>query len=279
VIAGSVVFSPWLLRNVIWAHNPVFPEAQSLLGHAHFTPEQSERWHRAHNPPPDQQSLVARLKAAEMQILIDWRYDFLLLWFPVVVSLGFCIRRPQARVLAGLLIAWLIFWIGFTHLQGRFFVLAIPVAALSLALWQYRWQQWETTAVAALVLVQFCVGNFLTFRKFNERVAPLRSVGLLGYEDFKPMLSDQAQDLISRDDAPSIALVGDARAFLYQVPMSRLFYRTVFDVNVKPSESSEQAWTEGAPASAQRIVDTNELERFSKTYYAVPLTPTTSPAR
>src|SRR6185503_3603741 len=39
VIAGLLVFSPWLIRNLVWAKNPVFPEAMSLLGHGHFSAE------------------------------------------------------------------------------------------------------------------------------------------------------------------------------------------------------------------------------------------------
>ena len=96
----------------------------------------------------------------------------------------------------------------------------------------------------------------------------MRTAGVLGYEDFKPLIP-QAAELIDHSDAP-IALVGDARAFLYQVPMTRLFYRTVFDVNVKPGQTAADAWLEGAPANAEKVVDLNELERFSRTYYAIP---------
>ena len=162
-----------------------------------------------------------------------------------------------------------VFWLAYASTRPLL-RLAIPVAALSLALWKYRWQQWETTAIAGIVLVQFCVGCWLDFSIFNQRIGPMRTAGLLGYDDFKPMLPQQAVDLIDRPDAPIIALVGDARAFLYPVPMSRLRYRTVFDVDVKSGETSAEAWLEGVPATAEKIVDTNELARFARTYYGIP---------
>src|SRR5205814_2490299 len=60
IVTGALVFSPWLIRNVIWARNPVFPEAQGLLGHAHFTPTQTQRWQQAHSPPPKLRPIAAR---------------------------------------------------------------------------------------------------------------------------------------------------------------------------------------------------------------------------
>jgi hypothetical protein len=55
--------------------------------------------------------------------------------------------------------------------------------------------------------------------------------------------------------------------------MSRLHYRTVFDVDAKPGESAIDAWAEGAPADATRLVDPNELRRFNQTYYGIPELP------
>src|SRR5687768_17499732 len=68
VALGVLTFAPWLVRNVVWAGNPVFPEAQSVFGPAHFTETQSERWRRAHSATPAQSGVPARLAAAWNQI-------------------------------------------------------------------------------------------------------------------------------------------------------------------------------------------------------------------
>ena len=47
VVCGVVVFSPWLIRNYVWARNPVFPEGMSVLGRGHFSAEQVARWEAA----------------------------------------------------------------------------------------------------------------------------------------------------------------------------------------------------------------------------------------
>src|SRR5206468_2331993 len=76
VVLGSIVFAPWAVRNLVWAGNPVFPEAARLLGRAHFTPVQVERWERAHSARPDQRSFGARRLATWREIVADWRFGF-----------------------------------------------------------------------------------------------------------------------------------------------------------------------------------------------------------
>jgi hypothetical protein len=76
----------------------------------------------------------------------------------------------------------------------------------------------------------------------------------------------------------TVQLVGDAKAFLYDVPADHLFYRTVFDVNANPGGTSDDAWQLGWPppnSSTIRVIDAPELRRFASTYYRIPL-PSTS---
>jgi hypothetical protein len=70
-----------------------------------------------------------------------------------------------------------------------------------------------------------------------------------------------------------LALVGDARAFWYQLGSSQLRYRTVFDVNVQPGQSIVDAWLGGQTGSPNIVIEPNELERFSRTYFGVPPLP------
>jgi hypothetical protein len=71
-------------------------------------------------------------------------------------------------------------------------------------------------------------------------------------------------------DDQSVDLVGDAAAFWYQIPMSRLHYKTVFDVDTSdPKQSIEQAWLAGMPKDALIWPDMDELKRFARTYYGI----------
>ena len=71
----------------------------------------------------------------------------------------------------------------------------------------------------------------------------------------------------------NIAVVGDARAFLYTLPSSHLHYRTIFDVaDVDPTSNQKliEAWL-GPDAARLRkectiIVDQDELDRMLATY-------------
>jgi hypothetical protein len=67
-------------------------------------------------------------------------------------------------------------------------------------------------------------------------------------------------------------LVGDAKAFCYQRPMSRLRYRTVFDVG--PGEDAIAAWIgDAVDPSTAILVDPSELARFERTYRNLPPIP------
>jgi len=71
-------------------------------------------------------------------------------------------------------------------------------------------------------------------------------------------------------DGQSVDLVGDASAFWYQIPMSRLNYKTVFDVDTSdPNQSIDQAWLAGMPKDAAVWPDHEELKRFARTYYGI----------
>src|SRR5205085_8464004 len=73
-------------------------------------------------------------------------------------------------------------------------------------------------------------------------------------------------------DAP-LLLVGDAQAFWYPLPMTRLRYRTVFDADTSGGRGVPEAWGVPEARGARVLVDPAELERFEKTYQPFPPTP------
>jgi hypothetical protein len=265
VAVGTLCFSPWLIRNIVWTGNPLFPEAINVLGHGHFTPVQVERWQAAHSPRPDQKGIAPRLVAACVQIGIDWRYAYVLIPLALIaIALGR--QKTETHLLAVLLALMAIFWIGLTHLQSRFFVLAIPVMALLIG--QSPRRIWKPTIAGVLI-----IAGAVAWTSLHERLKEFTKVaGLIGLEDLRQLLPEGLAKEIANDDRP-VVLVGDAKAFWY--PVKQVRYRTVFDVDAVGAESVIAAWIGKTPmrSDALVIMDFGELERFAHTYKGIPELP------
>jgi hypothetical protein len=268
VAASAVTFSPWLIRNQVWAHNPVFPERMETLGRAHFSEVQVERWRKAHSPTEAERPALRRIEAAFTRIAADWRYGFVFL--PLGVA-AMVMRRDRAAAFLGLLlVVQLIVWLAFTHLQGRFYILAIPIAAIAIGL--VRRPTWPVVA-ASLAGVVVIIGLVVQVPRYASLVWPLAHNGALGVEDLRWLV--EIRSGINLDSLPTegpIVLVGDAEAFTYSgIPMTRLRYRTVFDVPPAPNGDWLKAWTGDEKGTV--IVSPNDLRRFKKTYFEVPTPP------
>jgi hypothetical protein len=264
-LCAVVTFAPWLIRTGLWATNPFFPEIPQL-GRGPFSQVQAERWKRSLEPRPEQRSIAGRSRAAWTQILSNWQYAYLLV--PgAVLALFLKSADPTARFLGAMFFLLCLFWLFFTHLQARFFVLAVPLCALLMAV-AARPMLPVSIAVALIGAAALHVDMTMTRqRPWNEAVI------LLGNEVFWPQ-SELTPPAIKQvpEDAP-VALVGEAKAFLYQIPMKRLRYRTVFDVDDSAGKSFLDA-VAGPPEPDQvLVIDPNELRRFEKTYQPFPQVP------
>jgi hypothetical protein len=264
VACALLTLSPWLIRNQVWAGNPVFPEAMRWLGHGHFSEVQVQRWHLAHEVPnAEHRSAMGRLAAFGEQVILDSRYGFILL--PLAVAAVILNRKRQSLFLAILLAVQILFWICFTHVQGRFMVMAIPIAAMLVG--QMNGEKWKIVGgLAAAILAG--LGTTLVGLQLGgliHKYPDLRDT--LGRENLNGLMIDTRT---LPPDVP-VDLVGNAQAFLFQIPMSRLNYKTVFDVDTSdPSNSVIEDWLAGMPKTPIVIVDSGELGRFAKTYYNIP---------
>ena len=287
-LTGLLCFSPWLERNIAWAHNPVFPELMPLLGHDHFTSTQIQRFELAHKPPPEFQSQDARRNRFVDEILLGdqvkdagilmhtaWQFGYFLL--PIGFIAGIAVlplphRRPQALFLLGLLFLLAVFWLEMTHLQSRFFILAAPIAALLLA--QIEWRR-ATFAALALVLVFATIAWININDKLYSRLYETRG-GTAVMADYLGCDGAWFYTQVMPPELPkdaTVVLVGDARAFMYPIPMSRLRYRTVFDVADGPDLVT--AWQGTTPLKTGEwiVIDPAELNRFRRTYFGLPPLP------
>jgi hypothetical protein len=201
-------------------------------------------------------------------------------------------------LLAAMFVSLSVVWLGFTHLQGRFFILAAPIAGLMLATARPRGA--AAVGLCAIIIVSGVIGfirvdgelrrmlntdviafgddvlkvrDLLGRTRVNEAINP-EPVGALRGDAtvFSLLHLDVLRQLPSPD--VDVALVGDAKAFWYPMPMSHLRYRTVFDVDAQPGESAIDAWArERSPGTTWLVVDPNELQRFAATYRAIPPLP------
>ena len=266
-LTALVAFSPWLVRNAVWTGNPVYPLAMNLLGGGGLDAQQIDRWNTAHAPPQSEASAPARFAAFWRAVLIDPQYGYVL-WPLALLAAALGLTLNRSRPGAVLLITWLgmmaAVWVGFTHLQGRFFTPAIPVAALVIGTTRVRFGRLISTVGAAamgLACVLFVGPHLSTF-------AALGRAGFFGVTDLSFIPPPGLTRAAAGNDRP-VVLAGSSRAFLYQIPMSRLHYRTVFDL---PSDAPDAlaAWVDPALKHPILVIDPAEIARLHATYKHVP---------
>jgi hypothetical protein len=154
-------------------------------------------------------------------------------------------------------------------------VLAIPIAAMLVA----SLERWRWPAAGVLVCVGIISFVMLNVRLAGYLYAKRNMVIVLGVDSLGWAKPAVLQEL---PEGTPVALAGDARAFLYDIPMSRLRYRTVFDVDVKEGEDVIQAWVRGSAPNSVIVVDPIELNRFSDEitgYHGIPPPPAEVRAR
>lgn len=261
-LAGVLLFSPWMIRNIIQARNPVFPEAMGLFGRGPFTPQRQQRWENAHVAAAGERAPLQRLLAFNDQIVIDARYGFLLL--PAAIACALIFRKhPHALPLLTFIALLSLFWLVFTHLQSRFFIVAcIPAAMLICPGSQNpktRWIAPLVCVVSPICLISLIAGMF-------NREPALKgfeiSIGLIELEKINPQFPDNYAP------GQSILLIGDSRALLYPIPSRLLHYKTVFNLDLKPGQEIKDAWYDDVKLNpGDKIVyDGPEIERLTKTY-------------
>jgi hypothetical protein len=268
-LAGAMLmFGPWLAKNIAWTGNPVFPEAMGVFGRAHFSETQAQRWAIAHSPTSEQRAVGPRLIAFWREVLVHRGYGYALLPLGIVCGVA-SVDRRRGFLLANLA-ALAVFWLGLTHLQSRFFVFAIPLCAMLIGMAVRPMLIGIASALPALLAL-----GLLFVHQRMEKGRQLLEYGVVAVEDLSEFLSKDVDQALKGE--ASIALVGDAQAFKYPIPMRCFRYRTVFDVNGEFGEGLIDAWL-GAGASKIRekhviVIVPDELRRLSRTYHGLPAAP------
>ncbi|MGC4030283.1 MAG: hypothetical protein QM754_00850 [Tepidisphaeraceae bacterium] len=265
-----VTVSPWMIRNIIWTGNPIFPVGTSVFGRGPFTPELAERFQVAHQPPPAEQPVARRLEAAWSRVATDPQYAYGLLPL-AVVGIVFGWRTPTGRYAAVVLIAAGGVWLFGTHDMPRFLAPAIPLAVLLIRFWPAK--KWANIVLAAGVVITSLVGLQFTIHAAAENIARGRQVGLFRMGDLTQLLPEDVKKI--QDTGGKLALVGETQAFFYPFEPGKLLYRNVFNVDMQPDDKLADGWLGKSVTQLRRegwwvLVNPAELVRLSSTYRHLP---------
>jgi hypothetical protein len=278
VVVALLAASPWGIRTAAaTGGNPVFPLATQVLPAGHFTPEQVERFDRAHAPRPDQQSVYGRTTAFVQQVLLASEFGYVLVPGSVLAGL-LTWRSPVSRGLLLILLGQTAVWLWATHLQSRFFVASLPVMvmlwgnAIAIAATSPRGRLAGRAGLGVLMAAGvFGVGlvaHRLEFIRSPQGDYQTQFVGM-DMAAMLPLFFSDSPEVLRIDPTSRLTLVGDARAYLYPHPMARLKYTSVFDA---VGDDVQQAWRANDP-SEYRLVSPSELQRFGRTYAHIPPLP------
>ncbi len=187
VLAGIMAVCPWMLRNFLASHNPVFPFASSVFGnHWWWTDEQVQRFARNHHPAPGMGlgERIERLASGQFGLLHEQWGGATFVIILVVAAIG-AVWWSRSRRLGLLLVAGLaaqvVCWMTLTHLQSRFLVPLLVPTALLLALGGAALVSWVSRAspnrramtigaagVLAIAPLAQSLGSVLLFLEQND---------------------------------------------------------------------------------------------------------------
>ncbi|MBX3414640.1 MAG: glycosyltransferase family 39 protein [Pirellulales bacterium] len=266
-LAAAVACGPWLAKNWVLAGNPTYPLLYRVFGGATRTEDKDRQWSEAHDPPnfaPN--DVVAR--AGDLALRSTWLSPLVL---PLVVAALVWRRRewpvaPLAMYLAFVLAAW---WL-WTHRIDRFWLPALPVAAL-LAGAGGTWNGsvlWRRSI--ALLLAMGLVANFVVITSGacgdNRYFAPLAELRV-DPQRVPPWIAYVNEQ---RQPGQGVLSVGDAAVFDLA---PSVVYNTAFDDNAwetlaraayesRSEEELERLHKELAAKFAFIYVNWNEIARY-----------------
>jgi 4-amino-4-deoxy-L-arabinose transferase-like glycosyltransferase len=219
----------WLAKNWALTGNPTYPLLYSVFGGKTWNAEKDARWNRVHRPHDfSAQAITADLKRLAWQS--PWQS-------PVLVPLAFLnvlglamgvagrIGRRNVAILAGLLLYFLAAWWLLTHRIDRFWIPALPLAALLAgqgACWSterlWRWPLAVIFVLAVAYSLLMALSGAMGDNRYFYRLAELRE---------NPGRSDPWRQFFNQQAAKGrVLLIGEARVFDFEVP---ILYATCFD--------------------------------------------------
>ena len=235
----------WYVKNACLAGNPVYPLGYSLLGGKAWDAQKEARWNRVHLP---RDFSAARL--AEDMARLAWQSEWIGPLVAPLAVLAFLRRSQPCRngssfrkatqfrlVLLGYLAWWIAMWWLGTHRIDRFWLPALPMAALLAGLgfcWsESRLWRWTRTGLLAVGLLYgfLLAGGVPAAGGYNRYFVPLERLRI-DPERVDPWHLWLNQTWLEQGfPKGQVLLVGDAQPFDLEMPV---LYATCF--NTSPLE-------------------------------------------
>ncbi len=243
-VGVAATTGPWLLKNLYFTGNPVYPLAYTIFGGRDWNPELNAKFVPAHSPK-DHHLLDLGTKLVDVMADNDWSSPLLFGLAP----LALLARRGRRISLAlWLLVAYLFvtYW-AFTHRIDRFWMPMIPVVALLAGIGAagntaHAWIWGGGFLIALAVLFNFGIVAGTGYCGYNALLTDRQAARRTAENAGDPFVAYLNQAL---PKGAKVLSVGDSQVFDARFPV---VYNTVFN----PSIFQEWFAAAAAPGTSER---------------------------
>lgn len=244
ILTILLVSGGWYLRNVIATGNPVYPLAYSIFGDNTGAWNESVdlRWKNAHSSSSFGPKVVA--EAAATSLWKDRVASPFFVFFGVFGLWAFCVdfkkivskngartEKLLTSVCALFLLYWIL-WFFMTHRLTRFLLPAIPLVAIVVGSFVAKGLSFSSRIVKLSVFATILICllySGLTIDLYGQgRMAPLRALERdplrftkesVYFNERPELFEPESESLISNSSQKKLLLIGEAKAFMYRVPV------------------------------------------------------------
>ncbi len=222
LLAAAVGCGLWFAKNWTMTGNPTYPLLYSAFGGETWTPEKDRQWNQVHRPHDFSPEALGR-DMARVALTSEWLSPLVV---PLAaLGLAFRSRRRLAIGLAVYVAFIIAAWWLLTHRIDRFWIPALPLAALLAglaAVWSPE-RLWRITVVVLLILGS--VANFVAVSSIGGGYNRY-FVSLARLRDDPERVDVWHRYLNEHAKGGRVLLVGDAQPFDLEMPV---LYNTCFD--------------------------------------------------
>lgn len=302
--AGLLALAPWLIRNLVSSSNPVFPLASSLFGPAHWTHDQVARYLAGHSFHGSLAARLALLFSTQDQqthagargiLHPQWLAFFPTLLIAAAVALARHATRRIALLLTIGLLAQLLAWLFFTHIQSRFLIpLLAPgciIVGLALAAIPQPLARPALASAAILCLAQTTAtlvifagqrdghpnALLLAGPHIRTGAAERQAFASANPQEQREFLMQAGPEVFINLTAPPgavVYLLGDATPLYYTVPVR---YNTTWDrwplaeaMREKPGDPAAWAAALRRQGITHILINLSEISRLSRSGWSDP---------
>jgi len=248
LLAGVVLWIPWLVRNAVYYHNPVYPLLTSIFGG--IPPFFADLFHAAHSPPNE--SFTAKLSEFftlpfRKSFVGEFPLGFTCLWLfgiPAVLA-G---RRDRLSIRMGIfMVAAYVIWFWGTQRNDRFLATLLPGMAIFpclgvIALGKEKIRQFTSGAILLIVSFQLWA---MTSTLLREGATDYLFAPTFEQEYFKRHLPhyraiawlNRLQDEEERFHVGDVLFIGEAQTYgsRFRVIAPTVFNHHPLQIGLNPS--------------------------------------------